>query len=96
MLTKNLRLLLILAGVALLLMVPLIASLFSSGFQWSPFDYLVAGVTLLGMGLVCEWVLRTFKLTRQRIIICAVLLVALALVWIELAVGIFNSPLAGN
>jgi hypothetical protein len=36
------------------------------------------------------------KKTSHRIILCGLLLLALLLVWAELAVGIFGTPFAGS
>jgi hypothetical protein len=45
---------------------------------------------------MCELVLRKVKKIGHRIAICAALLVALFLIWAELAVGIFGTPFAGS
>ena len=86
----------ILLTVALLLLIPFIAMQFTSEVKWSPPDFLVAAVLLAGTGLLCELVLRKVAKTGYRIALCAALLTALLLVWLELAVGIFGSPLAGQ
>lgn len=96
MMTENKRLIGIVLAVALLLLVPLLAMQFTDEVQWSTFDFVVAGVLLLGTGLLCELVLRKVKTTRYRIAICAGLLAALLLVWVELAVGLFGTPFAGS
>jgi hypothetical protein len=89
--TRNKRLIGIVLAVALLLLVPLIAR-----FPWSRFDFAVAGVLLLSAGLTCELVLRVVKRTKYRIAVCGAVLAALVLIWIELAVGLFGTPLAGS
>jgi len=76
---------------ALLLLVPVIAK-----FPWSPIDFITAGVLLLGTGLLCELVLRKVRKIEYRIAICGAILVALFLVWAELAVGLFGTPFAGS
>lgn len=91
MIMQNKRLIGIVLTVALLLLIPLIAR-----FPWGRIDFIVAGVLLLGTGLMCELVLRTVKKTAYRIAICAAILVALLLIWIELAVGLFGTPFAGS
>jgi hypothetical protein len=96
MTTENRRLGFILFGVALLLMVPLIAMQFTNEVNWGIGDFIVAGVLLFGTGLLCEFVLRKVPKTRNRILICAGILVVLFLVWAELAVGIFGTPFAGS
>jgi len=90
------RLIIIVCSVALLLLVPFIAMQFTSEVNWKPFDFVVAGVLLLGTGILCELVLRKVKSTKNRIVICFALLLALLIVWAELAVGIFGTPFAGS
>lgn len=96
MITQNKRLAGILFTAALLLVVPLVAMQFTTEVKWSFFDFLVAGFLLFGTGLLLELILRKVKTIRQRIILCAVLFITLALVWAELAVGIFGTPFAGS
>jgi Kef-type K+ transport system membrane component KefB len=96
MITRNTRLAGILLAVTLLLLIPAIAMLFTNGVSWSAFDFVVAGFLLYGTGLLCELVLRKVKKKEHRIAICGVILLALALIWIELAVGIFGTPFAGS
>ena len=93
---QNKRLTGILLTVALLLLVPFLAMQFTNEVNWTLADFVVAGALLLGTGLSCELVLRKVKKTQYRIAICAAILLALALIWIELAVGIFGTPLAGS
>ncbi|MBX2926850.1 MAG: hypothetical protein KF852_03345 [Saprospiraceae bacterium] len=96
MITQNKRLLGIVFTVALLLLVPLIAMQFTDEVKWTSFDFAVAGSLLLGAGLLCELTLRVVKKTEYRLALCAVILVALLVVWAELAVGIFGTRFAGS
>lgn len=93
---QNKRLVGIVLGVALLLLVPLVAMQFTDEVNWTTFDFMVAGVLLLGTGLLCEWVIRKVRRTELRIGICLVILAALFLLWAELAVGIFGTPIGGS
>jgi hypothetical protein len=93
---QNKRLIGIVLTVALLLLLPLIAMQFTNEVDWSLFDFVVAGVLLLGTGLLCELVMRKVKKIEYRIVICGALLVVLFLIWAELAVGIFGTPFAGS
>lgn len=95
-LTPKKRVLGIFAGTALLLMVPLVAMQFTSEVQWNGFDFLAAGLLLLGAGLACELVIRLFTTWKTRILFIGLVMLVLMLVWIELAVGIFGTPWAGN
>lgn len=82
--------------VALLLLIPFVAMQFTNEVNWTLFDFMVAGVLLLGTGLASELVIRKVNKIEHRIAICAVLLAAFLLIWIELAVGIFGTPLSGS
>lgn len=96
MITQNKRLTGILLTVAFLLLMPFIGNLVSDEANWGLFDFIVAGVLLLGTGLLCELVLRQVKSTQYRIAVVAVILVALFLIWAELAVGILGTLFAGS
>ena len=96
MVTQNKILVGIVLSVGLLLLIPLVAMQFTEEVNWSLFDFIVAGVLLLGTGLIFELILRTVKATRSRVVIGLVLFAMLFLVWAELAVGIFGTPFAGS
>jgi hypothetical protein len=95
MLVQNKRLIGIMIAVAILLLIPFIAMHLGGEVKWSKFDFAVAGVLLLGTGLMCELVLRRVQKLEYRIAICATILIALFLIWIEVAVGLFGTPFAG-
>jgi hypothetical protein len=69
---------------------------FSNEVNWSVMDFVIAGVLLFGASLVIELELRKVKKNKYRILICGIILLLLFLLWAELAVGIFGSPIAGN
>lgn len=96
MITRNKRLIVIMLTVAGLLLIPLIAMQFTNEVNWTLADFVVAGVLLTVTGLMCELVMRKVNKIKYRITICAVLLAALLLVWLELAVGIFGTAFAGE
>ena len=93
---KNKRLIIILLTAIVLLLIPFIAMQVTEEVDWEIGDFLVMGVLLIGTGLVCELVIRKVKSVKNRIIICGILLFAFFLIWAELAVGIFGSPIAGS
>ena len=82
--------------VAFLLLIPLTATLLTDEMKWSPFDFIVAGVLLTGAGFLFELVFKAVKNAQRRLIVCAALLGVFLLVWIEMAVGLFGTPFAGN
>ena len=94
--SENIRLTGIVATVGVLLLIPLIAMRFTGEVNWNLFDFLVAGALLLGTGLAIEFVLRKVRSFRNRLAICAVILLALFLIWAELAVGLIGTPLSGS
>jgi hypothetical protein len=96
MLAQNKRLLGIVITVTILLLIPFTAMQFSHEVHWSLVDFVVAGILLLGTGMLCELVMRKVKNTRYRLVILAVIILALLLIWIELAVGLFGTPFAGS
>jgi len=96
MITQNKRLIGILLSVVLLLLIPFIAMQFTTDVDWKPGDFLIMGVLLLGTGLACEFVIRKVRKLDYRIAICVAIVIAFLLVWAELAVGIFGTPLAGS
>jgi len=93
---KNKRLLIILTIVTLLLLIPLIVMQFTDEVNWTLADFIVAGVLLLGTGLLCELVVRKVTKIEYRIALCLVILGAFLLIWAELAVGIFGTPFSGH
>ena len=96
MITRNKRIFGILLAVPLLLLVPLIAMQFTTEVKWTGFDFAVAGVLLIGTGLVTEIVIRNVRNKNHQIGLVAIILMALFLVWAELAVGIFGTSISGN
>jgi hypothetical protein len=90
------RLTAIVLFVAILLLIPLVAMQFTNEVNWDAADFIVMGGLLLGTGLMCELVIRKVKKTSYRVAICVAIVVALVLVWMELAVGIFGTPFAGS
>ncbi len=81
---------------ALFLAAAFLGNIFVEGWNWSGFDFLIAAVLLFGTaGLI--FLIRTFIKNRNyRILLSLIIIVCLVLIWIELAVGIFGSPFAGN
>ena len=69
---------------------------FTSQVNWSMGDFAVAAVIFLVVGLSIEFVLRKVKSMNQRIIIALSILILFTLLWIELAVGIFGTAIAGS
>lgn len=93
---KSKRVIIHLSVAAVLLLIPFIAMQFTNEVQWSGSDFVVMGALLTGTVLLIELVLRTVKKRANRLILCIAVLGALALIWMELAVGVFGTPFAGS
>ena len=89
------RISLIFFAVFLLLLIPGIAMQFSNEVNWSAFDFIIAGFLLTGLGLGLNAVFVKFK-GRKRWLAGIALLIFFLLVWVEMAVGVFGSPIAGS
>ena len=87
----------IIASISLtLLLIPLIAMQFTDEVNWTISDFMVAAVLLIGTGYAIDLVFRKVKATQMRVIFSIAILAMLILVWLELAVGIFGTPFAGD
>lgn len=96
MFTLTKRFYVILAIVLLVMLIPLLAMQFTTEVNWSLFDFIAAGILLLGTGLTIEFVLQKVKSPKNRILISAIIIILLLLLWAELAVGVFGSSIAGS
>lgn len=93
----NQRLKIMLLVCAVLVLLPLLFMQFTSEVQWSGIDFLVAGVLLFGSGLLLEFIIRkTAGKKKLQWLLIVILIILLLLIWAELAVGIFDTPLAGD
>lgn len=79
-----------------LLCIPLVGNIISKEINWSASDFLIAGILLFSTAFLINLVRSKIKKQSYRILICVFVLIVFALIWIELAVGIFGSPFAGN
>jgi len=92
----KLRITIILSVIVFILCIPLIAMQFTNEVNWTLSDFVAAGVLLLSTGLAIELVIRNMKTGTCRTIALVIILIALFLIWAEMAVGIFGSPIAGS
>lgn len=88
---ENKRLVGIVAVIFFLLLLPVAAR-----FPWSGFDFFAAAILLFGTGLAVELALRLVTKMWARVAVCGVILLALFVVWAELAVGLFGTRFAGS
>jgi len=71
---KNKRLKIILAAVPVLLLIPLIAMQFTDEVIWTGIDFIIMGILLLSVGILCEIALRKIIKIKYRVIFCATVL----------------------
>ena len=79
----------------LLLGFPALAMCWTDQVSWSRFDFFVMGALLLVGSLAIRLIRLYVPQQRKRIYILLVMLVLL-LLWIEMGVGVFGSPIAGD
>ena len=96
MITNKPRRFVIYGLAALLLIVPFIGMQFTKKINWSGFDFLIAGILLFGTAFCVDMILKMEKKNAKRMFYIVLILLALFLIWAELAVGIFGSPFAGS
>ena len=80
----------------LVLLVPLVAMFFTEEVDWKVPDFIVAGFLLAGVGFAYQLIVTGIKSNSKQAAIGIVLAAAMFLIWAELAVGVFGSPLAGS
>ena len=81
---------------AAILLVPLVAMQFSDDWNWDLSDFVTIGILLVSTGLLIALASRKINNINYRAAAIIALVVSLLLIWTELAVGLFGSPLAGS
>lgn len=95
-LTKRLGVSALVAGA--LLLIPLALQLTigtgvdGEGFNWKLGDFVVIGVLLFCTGLAIDFAVRKITNPTSRVFAVIAIVLALLLIWADLAVGIFNIP----
>lgn len=82
--------------IAVFLSIPLIAMQFTEEVYWEAGDFLVMGLLLAGALFIGDMVIRRIKKKQYKALIYLAILIIFLLIWAELAVGFFGSPLAGS
>lgn len=80
----------------LTLIIPLVAMIFSDEANWGLGDFIIAGILLVGVGIAYRLIISGVKSDPKRAAIGILLAVAMILIWVEMAVGLFGSPIAGS
>ena len=63
--------------------------------NWNVFDFVVVATLLAGAGFA-YWLVSRKVSPEYRAVVVVAVVAALLLVWAELAVGVFGTPLAGS
>ena len=79
-----------------LLVFPLFFNIILDDFNWSTFDFAVMGFMLFFVGIALELVSSLVKGGKKKEILYGLIILLFLLLWAELGVGIFNSPIAGD
>ena len=86
----------ILPIVGVLLLIPLIAMQLTDEVTWSFFDFIIMGALLTITGLLIGVILKKVKYHKYREIFIVIIVMIFLLIWAELAVGLFETPFAGD
>jgi len=81
---------------AALLVTPAIAMRFTDAVNWTVTDFVAAAILIGGLGIALEIMVRLTRRSAYRAVAAIVILAVFGLIWAELAVGVFGSPLAGS
>ncbi len=84
------RLLGVALATAVLLLVPAVAMQFTSEVTWGPGDFVLAGILLFGAGALAVVSLAHVRGAGRRAAVVVGIALGLAVVWAELAVGLFT------
>ena len=77
-----------------LLVFPLFFNIILDDFNWSIFDFAVMGFMLFFVGIALELVSSLVKGGKKKEILYGLIILLFLLLWAELGVGIFNSPIS--
>ena len=86
----------ILVASSSLLIIPLFFTVISDEFNWSFFDFIIMGFMMMVVGISFELVSRVIKSGKRKKLLYGLIILLFLLLWAELGVGIFNSPIAGD
>lgn len=77
-------------------MIPAFAMLFTDEVRWSLFDFVIMGLMLVALGVGAQLVARRVQGSTRLFLIVAVIILLFLLLWGEMAVGLFGSPISGD
>jgi len=79
-----------------LLLIPLIWMTITDEINWSPFDFFTMGSLLILLGIGINLVISRVKNLKYRVLYIVVVVIIFMLIWAELAVGLFGTPIEGS
>ena len=79
-----------------LLLIPLIGMTITDEINWSPFDFFTMGSLLILLGIGINLVSSRVKNLKYGVLYIGVIVIIFMLIWAELAVGLFGTPIAGS
>lgn len=74
----------------LLLLIPLVAMQFTSEVNWGPGDFGTAALLLFSAGMAYRLACLRVHRKAHRVTVAVIVLAVLAIIWAELAVGLFH------
>jgi len=80
----------------ILLPIPLIAMQFTTEVKWGFPNFIVAAILLLVFGFSIVYAMRRIKKLKIKIATVSLILLIFLLLWTNMAVGIFSSPIVGS
>ena len=80
----------------LLLLIPLFGNIFSKQVNWSLFDFIVMGFLLGLTVLSIHFIIEKLRNKTFKIVTIIFALIIFLMIWVELAVGVFGSPITGS
>lgn len=83
-------------GTLIVLAANLVAMRFTDSVNWSAFDFALISVFLIGFGFVLDRAVALFRTTTHKAAIGATVVIAAAVLFVELSVGLVGSPIAGS
>ncbi|THD69802.1 hypothetical protein E7Z59_05600 [Robertkochia marina] len=93
---RSIRIFPILLITTVLLLIPFIAMQFTAEVNWSGFDFMIMAILLTGCGLTIEVIRVKTSGGQKRVLLTLLAILLFLLLWAELAIGVFNSPIAGS
>ncbi|KQT21815.1 hypothetical protein ASG31_00260 [Chryseobacterium sp. Leaf404] len=94
--TKQQKTALIFAIPSILIVAAFIANYVVEGFNWTGSDFLIAAILLFGTASFIYMILNSKLSVRAKTMISIVIVLILMVIWVEMAVGLFGSPIAGS